>query len=249
MIPIALSYRIIKNKNAYAQQERKLETLDIELYREKKEIQSQYDAVSEGEDPEEALREEIRKELLLSMEEERKVLLEKAKEELEKEREKALAQARNQGFEEGYMAGKEEGYEETLAFRKNAITMMEEAEVLSKEYLDKNEEKIIQLSARIAERIVGETLQTQEDSLMLLARPILQEYGKTENVIVTCHPDKVAFMKCQIPEIKAMCPKAHVLILQDKNLEENDILIENENQITDLSIRKQIARFIELATE
>lgn len=249
MIPIALSYRIIKNKNANAQQERKLETLDIELYREKKEIQSQYDAVSEGEDPEEALREEIRKELLLSMEEERKVLLEKAKEELEKEREKALAQARNQGFEEGYMAGKEEGYEETLAFRKNAITMLEEAEVLSKEYLDKNEEKIIQLSARIAERIVGETLQTQEDSLMLLARPILQEYGKTENVIVTCHPDKVAFMKCQIPEIKAMCPKAHVLILQDKNLEENDILIENENQITDLSIRKQIARFIELATE
>ena len=249
MIPIALSYRIIKNRKGYAQEERKLESLDIEAYREKKENPPLYDAVAEGEDPERIIREEIRKELLLSMEEERKALLEKAGEEIGKEKEKALEEARNQGFEEGYMAGKQEGYEETLAFRKNAITMLEEAEALSKEYLEENEEKIIKLSARIAEKIVGETIQTHEDSLMILARPILQEYGKTENVIVTCHPDKVAFMKCQIPEIRSMCPKAHVLILQDRNLEENDILIENENQITDLSIRKQIERFIELATE
>ena len=166
-----------------------------------------------------------------------------------KEREKALAEAKKMGFEEGFMAGKEEGYEETLSFRNNAIAMLEDAEIMSRDYLEANEDKIIHLSTRIAEKIVQETVDTHEDSLMLLARPILQEYGKTENVIVTCHPGMVAFMKCQIPEIKAMCPKAHVLILQDKNLELNDIIIENENQITDLTIKKQIARFIELATQ
>jgi len=46
-----------------------------------------------------------------------------------------------------------------------------------------------------------------------------------------------------------MCPNAHILILQDKNLDVSDMVIENENQITDLTISKQIARFIELATE
>jgi len=249
VIPIALSYRIIKNKNAFANEERKLETLDIEAYRIKKELQTSYESSSEDNSPEKNLREEIRKDLLLEMESQRKALLHKGRQEIEKEREKALAEARKQGFEEGYMAGKEEGYEETLSFRSNAITMLEDAEAMSRDYLEANEEKIIHLSTRIAEKIVQETVDTHEDSLMLLARPILQEYGKTENVIVTCHPGMVAFMKCQIPEIKAMCPKAHVLILQDKNLEPNDIIIENENQITDLTIKKQIARFIELASQ
>jgi len=249
VIPIALSYRIIKNKNAFANEERKLETLDIDAYRIKKDLMSTYETSSEENNPEVILREEIRKNLLLEMESQREALLLKGRQELEKEKEKALEEARKKGFEEGFMAGKEEGYEETLSFRNNAITMLEDAEALSRDYLEANEEKIIHLSTRIAEKIVQETVDTHEDSLMLLARPILQEYGKTENVIVTCHPGMVAFMKCQIPEIKAMCPKAHVLILQDKNLELNDIIIENENQITDLTIKKQIARFIELATQ
>lgn len=249
MIPIALSYRIIKNKNAFANEERKLETLDIEAYRIKKDLMSTYETSSEENNPEVILREEIRKKLLLEMESQREALLLKGRQEIEKEKEKALEEARRKGFEEGFMAGKEEGYEETLSFRNNAITMLEDAEAMSRDYLEANEEKIIHLSTRIAEKIVQETVDTHEDSLMLLARPILQEYGKTENVIVTCHPGMVAFMKCQIPEIKTMCPKAHVLILQDKNLEPNDIIIENENQITDLTIKKQIARFIELATQ
>jgi len=249
VIPIALSYRIIKNKNAFANEERKLETLDIEAYRIKRDLMSTYETSSEENNPEVILREEIRKNLLLEMESQREALLLKGRQEIEKEKEKALEEARRKGFEEGFMAGKEEGYEETLSFRNNAITMLEDAEAMSRDYLEANEEKIIHLSTRIAEKIVQETVDTHEDSLMLLARPILQEYGKTENVIVTCHPGMVAFMKCQIPEIKAMCPKAHVLILQDKNLESNDIIIENENQITDLTIKKQIARFIELATQ
>lgn len=249
MIPIALSYRIIKNKNAFANEERKLETLDIEAYRVKKELKSGYEISSEDNSPEKSLREEIRKNLLLEMENLQEAMLLKNRQEIEEERMKALEEAKKKGFEEGYMAGKEEGYEETVSFRNNAITMLEEAEAMARDYLEANEEKIIHLSTRIAEKIVQETVDTHEDSLMLLARPILQEYGKTENVIVTCHPGMVAFMKCQIPEIKTMCPNAHVLILQDKNLELNDIIIENENQITDLTIKKQIARFIEIASQ
>ncbi len=249
MIPIALSYRIIKNKNAFAHEERKLETLDIDTYREKKEYKLDYADVNRGKDPEAILREEIRKNLLLEMESQREAFFEKARLDFEEEKKRALEEARKNGFEDGYMAGKEEGYKETLSFRENAITMLEEAEGLAKDYLEANEEKIILLSTKIAEKIVEETINAHEDSLMILARPILQEYGKTENVIITCHPGKVAFMKCQIPEIKKMCPKAHVLILQDKNLEENDVLIENEHQITDLSIKKQMVRFIELASD
>ena len=251
MIPIALSYRIIKNTKPVDQQERKLESLDVDVFRQKNE-ERYLESADEDADEEDYLtkiKRDIRNSIREEMENERQVLLAKAREEIEKERAEALSDAYRKGHEEGLLKGKEEGYEETLSFRQNAIEMLNEAEEMTKDYLEANEEKIIKLSSRIAEKIVQVTLDHNDESVMLLARPILQEYGKTENVIITCHPGIVEFMKEHIQEIEKMCPNAHILILQDRNLEVNDMVIENENQITDLTISKQIARFIKLATE
>jgi len=250
VIPIALSYRIIKNTKPVDQQERKLESLDVAMFVQKNE--ERYLETPREDDEKDSLSEmtrEIRNSLKEDMENERKALMESAREEIEKERAAALEAAYHKGYEEGLLKGKEEGYEETLSFRQNAIEMLSDAEKTAKDYLEANEEKIIRLSSRIAEKIVQVTLDHNDESVMLLARPILQEYGKTENVIITCHPGKVEFMKEHTHEIEKMCPNAHILILQDRNLDVNDMVIENENQITDLTISKQIARFIELATE
>lgn len=251
MIPIALSYRIIKNTKPVDQQERKLESLDVSVFRQKNE--ERYLEAIEDEEVEEdylsKIKREVRNSLKQEMESERQALMAAAREEIEKERAEAVAKGNQKGYEEGFLKGKEDGYEETLSFRENAIEMLKDAEEMAKDYLEANEEKIIKLSSRIAEKIVQVTLDHNDESVMLLARPILQEYGKTENVIITCHPGKVEFMKEHTHEIEKMCPNAHILILQDRNLDVNDMVIENENQITDLTISKQIARFIKLATE
>lgn len=250
MIPIALSYRIIKNSKPTDQQERKLESIDVTAFRQKNE-QRHGETADEDyeEDDQSRLVREIRNSLKEEMESERMALMREAQIEIENEREEALAKGYREGYEEGLQKGKEEGYEETLSFRDHAMEMLKDAEKMSRAYLEANEEKIIRLSAKIAEKIVQINLDHHGESIMLLARPILQEYGKTENVIITCHPGKVAFMKEHIGEMEKMCPNAHILILQDKNLDVNDMVIENENQITDLTIKKQIARFIELAAE
>ncbi len=249
MIPIALSYRIIKNSNKDAQQERKLESLDIDAFKKKNTERYKEELSDDRGDRGENHLEEIKKSLREEMESERQTLINEAKASMEKEKVSVKEEAYRAGFEEGRQSGIEKGYEETLLYRNNAIEMLKEAEEMSREYLDANEDKIINLSAKIAEKIVQVTLDHHDESIMLLARPIIQEYGKTENVIITCHPGKVEFMKEHTNEIQKMCPNAHILILQDKNLDVNDMVIENESQITDLTISKQIARFIELASE
>jgi len=99
----------------------------------------------------------------------------------------------------------------------------------------------------IAEKIIRQTLDRQEEGILCLARPILQDYAKTESLIVTCHPDLLAEVQSRRGEIEKLCPQARILILEDKTLEPQGLILENEDQITDLQIKKQLQRFLELA--
>lgn len=247
VIPIALSYRIIKNTEPL--EEKKLSSLDLSQYMEKTEAikQDEIRKIIKREDPMDVVKREIRKNLEEEIEIKKLAILEKAQMDLQAEREKVLAESAKEGFLEGVRKGKEEAFKEAEAIREEARLYLIEAEKAAKEYLLENEERILRLSTRIAEKILEKVLLESEEDVMLLARPILQEYGKVQNVIISCHPMKVEKMKNYVPEIEKTCPNAHILILPDKSLGELDIRVENENQITDLSIRKQLDRFIELA--
>jgi flagellar assembly protein FliH len=249
VIPIALSYRIIKNGYSRENSAMQLETVDIKEFQ-KDMDSSEYEAEArEQEDPSMVSAKELRQKIHEEMRVEREALLSEAMERLQAEMEEARSQAVRRGHEEGFQKGQEDALKETELLRSQALEMFREAEKATKAYLDENEENILRLSSRIAEKIVQVTLDSHEENIMLLARPVLQEYGKTENVILSCHPRKTELLRNHLPEIEKMCPNAHILILQDKNLSENDLIIENESQITDLTIRKQIRRFLELALD
>jgi len=247
VIPIALSYRIIKNTEPL--EEKKLTSLDLSQYMEKSEAlkQDEIRKIIKREDPMDVVKREIRKNLEEEIEIKKTAMLEKARQDLQKERERVLEEARSEGFQEGVRIGRESAYQEAEAIRQKALSYLEEAEKAAKEYLFENGERILKLSTKIAEKILEKVIKESEEDVMLLARPILQEYGKVQNVIISCNPCKVEHMKQYVPEIEKTCPNAHILILPDKTLGDQDIRVENEYQITDLSIRKQLNRFIELA--
>lgn len=247
MIPIALSYRIIKNSEPI--EEKQLQTLDVSRYLERSEAQKKEEItkIIQKEDPMDVVKREIRKNLEEEIEIKRRAILEKARQDIEEERLRTLQAAREEGYSSGYQEGIEDSRREAESIRGEALSYLKEAEKASKEYLEENQERILKLSTRIAEKILQKALTESEDQVMLLARPVLQEYGKVQQVILSCHPSKTDFLKGYIPEISKTCPNAHILILPDRNLGELDIQVENEDQITDLSIRKQLDRFIELA--
>ena len=252
VIPIALSYKIIKNSQSTEDSEKHLRTMDISPFIANEELSKEVRIEEAEQDPREALDTKIRKEIMDVTEKKRQAIIDNALLETEHIKEEARQASASEGYEKGYAVGFQDGLEgarkETEELRANAIDMVEDAKRKAKTYYEENEAKILMLAIKIAEKIVHQSIDSHSENVMLLARPILQEYGKTENIILTCHPDNVELVQSHIPEIEKLCPNAHLLILEDKSLERNGLIIENENQITDLQIRKQLDRFLELVT-
>jgi len=251
VIPIALSYKIIKNSSSTEDREKHLQTIDISAFIANEELTKELEGVEES-DPRESLETKIRKEVMSETVSKRQAIIDNAILETEQIKENARIASASEGYEQGYKEGFQFGHEEarkeTGKQRANAIDMVEDANRKIKAYCEENEEKVLRLAIKIAEKIVHQTIDSHSENIMILARPILQEYGKTENIIISCHPDNVELVQSYIPEIEKLCPNAHLLILEDKSLEKNGLIIENENQITDLQIKKQLERFLELVT-
>lgn len=251
VIQIALSYKIIKNSSSTEDREKHLQTIDISAFIANEELTKEVEDVEES-DPRENLETKIRKEVMSETAGKRQAIIDNAILETEQIKENARIASASEGYEQGYKEGFQFGHEEarkeTEIQRANAIDMVEDANRKIKAYYEENEEKVLMLAIKIAEKIVHQTIDSHSENIMILARPILQEYGKTENIIISCHPDNVELVQSYIPEIEKLCPNAHILILEDKSLEKNGLIIENENQITDLQIKKQLERFLELVT-
>jgi len=199
------------------------------------------------EDPKKIMETEIRTEIERETARQRKAILESAALEINEIKENTKRESAIAGYKEGFQKGFEEGRLEAEGMRENAISLTEDAEKKIKAYYEENEGKILSLSVRIAEKIIHQTIDVHSENVMLLAKPILHEYGKAENIIISCNPENVDFVRSRFHEVEKLCPNAHVLILEDKSLEKNGFVIENENQITDLQIKKQLERFLELA--
>lgn len=246
MIPIALSYRIIKNSASVSPEGKLLQTVDAAAFVERMTVVEEVEEAEET-DPCILLEDRIRKELEEETEKARQAIVDRAHVDMEVLKEAARLESAERGYREGFQKGYEEGLEETKEMRSCALERIGSAEKAVKAYVDENEERILRLSVRIAEKVLHQTLDSHAEGIMLLARPILQAYGKTEKVILSCHPDNVGFLREHLGEIEKYCPNAHILILEDKSLEQNGLIIENEDQITDLQVRKQLERFLDLA--
>lgn len=249
VILIASSYKIIKRSQKINEEETQLASIDLKTYTPTESVD--YDDYALDDNPlskEDVLKNQVKKEMEEELEALREEFLAQTKLEMDSLEEAAYQEGLAKGTEEGKEAGREEIYKELDTLRMEALNKVLDAEQLAKVYLEEHEERILKLAGKIAEKIINVTLDDHEESLMLLARPILEEYGKTENVIISCHPEKVSFIKSYLPEMEKLCPNARILVLEDKNLDNHDMIIENENQITDLTISRQIERFLELAT-
>ncbi|WFA07899.1 FliH/SctL family protein [Tissierella sp. Yu-01] len=261
-----LSYRIIKNDNvAYSDSSVSISDVKIKapiIDEEPEEIIEE--AIEDGDKDNqksyvdiEAIRKEIEEKLRLEMEEERQALIEASMNEakaeiknLQREAiEKAYEEGIKRGFEDGHKQGIEKAFEDCQEqcneIKKNALDLIEQAERKVKEYFLDNRDRILNLAGEMAESIVHDVIDTSSKNITSLIKPIIQLYEETENIIITCNPDNVEILRENLEELEASCPKARFIILEDNNLEKNGCTIENEAQIIDLQIRKQIDSIID----
>lgn len=253
MIKILSSYKIIKN-HAIVYDNDKVSPIDTKMdYQESSEppiIDEEKPAAQEtvSSEVEAALREEIRRELLNEIERERQSILQHAYEEAEKIKD----EANQRGFDEGYQVGFNRGYEEGIekaycegqVIKNNAMSLLKQAEEEVRKYCHENKNSIIGLAADMAEAIVHATIDASSQNILLLIKPILEQYRKKENIILRCHPHNIDHVRMNIYQLESICPHGKFIILEDSNLEENGVVIEDEERIVDLQIKKQIQSMI-----
>ncbi|MFZ7131494.1 MAG: FliH/SctL family protein [Eubacteriales bacterium] len=255
MIKIPLSYKIIKNDIVHCDEE-SLSIIDTKVkeypqppthkasspYALQEEIWD-YDAERKK------IKDEITKELAV----EKEKMLQALMEECNILKETAVKEGYQKGYQQGIENGIHEGMvkakEEAAIIKNNAVSMIEQAQREVKEYFTENRKELIQLAIDMAESVIHTHIDNSSENMMLLIKPILQQYGKKENIIISCHPDNTDFVKGNLYEIQNLCPGTKVFILENKNLEKNGCMIENEHQIIDLQIKRQLSNIVSLLTQ
>ncbi len=259
MIKIQSSYRIIKKEDISGIEEFKAVDTKYEVKREEKtEVEIPEEDEKDVEEQEEKydieeLERNIRKSIYEETELERANIINKANEMAEKikveARKLGFDEGRKEGYEEGYKEGYREGIdrtrEEAASIKEDALSLISQSEEHVSEYLAENREKIIQLAADMAESIVHHTIDTSTDNILMLIKPILQNYDKKGNIIISCNSANYDYIDKRRQELRDICPDSNIVIMKDDNLGKNDCVLENERQIIDLQIKKQIESILE----
>lgn len=186
----------------------------------------------------------------------KQILIEKTRLELQEEAEKIREEAREKGYREGLEKGKKDGFqkgyneglesckEECREIKENAINLLNQAQREVSDYYKDNKEEIINLAGQMAESIVHTTIDTSDEKLMLLIKPIIQLYEKSERIIISVQPESIKYLSTRLEEMESISPGTRFILLEDNNLEKNGCIIENDAQIIDLQIKKQIDSII-----
>ena len=272
VIKIQSSYRVIKGNNIRCEGESKIAINNsydnkIDLYPSPEKEKKCDDSIGLENIENEiraTLTDDLKRELYKKTAEERKKIIEKANKEAKNildEAKKLLEESEKQGFDKGFEKGCEEGFKEGVTngynqgisdakseaskIKNNAVKIVEDAQESVSDYFRESHDQIIELAADMAESIVHLTIDESSENILMLVNPILQEFGKTENIVITCHPDNLDYLKLYKYKLEEACPNTIFTILSDANLEKDGCIVENENKIIDLQIRKQLNSILE----
>lgn len=253
MITIQSSYRIIKREEidygeATSSVETQIDYLRDCFYNEELLEGEFHDELEEREDIEEIdidkIKENIRKQLYKEIEYEKANILDGASKEasqLKKESfEKGYKDGIKKGFLEGYEKGKEEAEKDCQEIKGNALDLFTQAEENVAQYFDENRTRIIGLAADMAESIIHKSIESSSENILMLIKPIVEEYRQRQQIIIAAHPNNYETLRDNLNQLTDTYEDTKFVILKDSSLEENGCTIENENQIIDLQIRKQL---------
>ncbi len=243
VIKILSSYNLIKNEEiSYGSKKFEIPIVEYKVKDEKpeeiKEVEKKEEISIED------LKAKLRQELLDEIKLEKERIFQEAEAEIGEIRENVKKQA----YKEGYKLGRQEGYDygiassekEAARIKENSISYAKEMEDKINNYLEEEKEAIIDFAIDIAETIVNFSIDRDDENLFKLLEPIISNYEREERLIVSCNPISYDFIKSRLESLDPSPMETKFIVVKDGNLEKNDLRIESDYQLVDLSIRKQI---------
>ena len=161
---------------------------------------------------------------------------------------------RDEGFREGFAAGREEGYEEgresvkPIADKLSELTehLVEER----KKIIEGASRMVVELAYEIARRVVHDEISQRKDAVLKQVESALKKIVDKEKVVVRVHPGDLELVKEQESTWRAVVDGIkYFSVVEDKQLEPGDVVIETNSGIVDARIEVQLAHIKRVLTE
>ena len=98
--------------------------------------------------------------------------------------------AMNEGFVEGHSRGYRKGIEESAKegenIKEKAILVLAQCEQEAEDYFELYKNKIIKLAGDMANTIVNHEINTNDETLMDMIKPIIEDYKRSGMVVISC---------------------------------------------------------------
>lgn len=194
-------------------------------------------------------------EIIQKAQEKAKELIEQANEEIQKKKEElmkeeealhekitdALEEARVKGYQEGFEAGRTDGFQSAENLIQEATKIVDSSREDYYEKLASADLEIINLAVKIAEKIIGKSIDSEPDYWNQLVKTALKEVREHENIKIFVHPKKFELTKNNKKMLEALLhDSTDIYIYPDDELEENACIIETSFGTIDASVDSQL---------
>lgn len=172
-----------------------------------------------------------------------------AEEILAKAREEArqiVADAHKEGFQEGYREALSAANEEAEAIRTSAREVLKQAESILQEKVKLLEGELISLAIEIAEKIVAMQITLDQETVVAIAREVLQLVGDRKQMIFFANPAEVDILRSKKEEFLQLLPRRTVMeIVPDPSVKPGGFRIETEQGLVDATIDQRWSKLLE----
>lgn len=151
------------------------------------------------------------------------------KEAYEKGYSEGVTSGYDQGYKEAYDTNIEKALKEAEDIVNNAKTILLSAKIQYEKYFEEKKEELIQLSLTMAGHILKRELE-KHSSLDNIIFEALGESRNASSCVIRCKGKHVSHLKSQLEAWRErLAMKAEVFVVEDKMLEDGNVVIEKNN--------------------
>lgn len=172
---------------------------------------------------------------------ETKAEIQQQKNNWEIERQQYIEKAETEGFNKGFAQGKQESMEQYKKIIEEANMLMKAAEKDYKATIEQSDEAILDISMKVAEKIINRQLADHRDSFVDIVTAAINEVKDKSTIKIHLHPMQYSFVLQQKEELASILePDTKVAIYMDTDLPELGCIIEHSFGKVDASIDTQL---------
>lgn len=168
------------------------------------------------------------------------------------EQEKTALQQK--AYDEGFQVGYEEGRNKSISDMSESVKIANEVTVQSKEnalkYLDDQERNILEIAMRTAERILGKTLEEDEDAFLSIVKRGLKEAREMKEIKLYTSVYRFELISSNRAELASIFPPdVPFLLFANDDFDTDDCIIETNQGRIVVSVDEQLNELKEKLVE